>query len=310
MEKRRSVVWAVLLSIFMPGLGQVYCGRLVRALIFWPLAFLGWAIFLIGWGSGGLTLAVVYPAFVVASLLVWIAAAVDAGRLALRTRTGYRLRAYNIWYLYLLLWIVCMSLPNWGLVRYVRHNLLATYVLASDNMRPTLLPGDGVMVDRRGKALADLKRGALVAIRDPKGEGTVRFLRLTGLEGETIELSADGLKINGRQIDRRPSGEESYEHKSPAGEWIERHTLKVVQTLGDLEFTALVDPEPQNRHTGSWKLGANQILLLGDNRLEDGALKASIFKRADLIGRVFLVRWSKDPRTRRLRKERRRLAVE
>ncbi len=309
MEKRRSVVWAVLLSVFMPGLGQLYCGRLVRALVFWPLAFLGWAIFLLGWGSGGLTLAVVYPAFIITCLLIWIVAAVDAGRLALRARSGYRLRAYNIWYLYLLLWIVGMSLPNWGLIRYVRHNLLATYVLASDNMRPSLLPGDGVMVDRRAKALADLGRGEVAAIRDPRGEGTVRFLRLTGLGGEDVELTADGLKISGRSIERSLSGEDVYTHKSPAGEWIERRAVKVEQTLGIHEFTALVDPDPQKRRAGAWKLGPDQILLLGDNRLEEGAVKPSVFRRADLVGRVFLVRWSKDPETGRLRKERRGLAV-
>lgn len=310
MEKRRSIVWAVVLSIFMPGLGQLYCGRPLRALFFWPLAFAGWAVFLLGWGTGGLTLSLVYPIFVTCCLLVWIVAAIDAGRMALKSRAGYRLRAYNLWYLYLLLWIVGMSLPNWGLIHYVRHNLLATYLLASDNMRPTLLPGDGVMVDRRARALADLERGAVAAVRDPRGAGSIRFLRLTGLEGETVELTANGLKINGLAIERREGEEASYMHKTPAGERIERKALEVVQKLGNHEFSVLVDPDPKQRHTESWKLGPDQILLLGDNRLEEGAIKTGLFKRSDLIGQVFLVRWSKDPKTRRFRKKRRRLPVE
>jgi hypothetical protein len=38
MEKRRSTPVAVLLSLAMPGLGHLYCGRLALEPVFWVLS--------------------------------------------------------------------------------------------------------------------------------------------------------------------------------------------------------------------------------------------------------------------------------
>ena len=71
MEKRRSIPVAVLLSLAMPGFGHLYCGRLDLAPGFWVLSFLGWGVFLIGFGTGALDLQVAYQAMLVSILLVW-----------------------------------------------------------------------------------------------------------------------------------------------------------------------------------------------------------------------------------------------
>jgi hypothetical protein len=98
MEKRRSVPVAVLLSLAMPGLGHLYCGRLILAPVFWVLSFLGWTVFLIGFGAGALELQFAYPAMLVALLLVWAASAVHAGLTARKMPESYQMRGYNLWY--------------------------------------------------------------------------------------------------------------------------------------------------------------------------------------------------------------------
>ena len=70
MEKRRLVPVAVLLSLPMPGLGHLYCGRPFLALLFWALSFTGWGVFLLGFGLGGLELKMAYPVMLVCILVI------------------------------------------------------------------------------------------------------------------------------------------------------------------------------------------------------------------------------------------------
>ncbi|MBW1872937.1 MAG: signal peptidase I [Deltaproteobacteria bacterium] len=293
----------------MPGLGHLYCGRLFWGLIFWPLSFLGWGVFLIGWGMASMELAAVYPTFLTSAALVWIACAVHATICARRADPEYRLRGYNIWYFYLLLWFLGFSLPNYGLIKYVQANLLTTFVLSSDNMQPTLLPGDGIMVDRRQATLDNLERGAIVAALDPIDGTTVRFLRVVGLGGETLDLTPAGLLVDSQPIEQTIVDQTTFARKSNQGEWIDQPVIKVEEKLGNITAVVFKNLDPTARPKKLWKLAPEQLLLLGDNRFEPGATTVRPVQRQTILGRVFLIRWSKDPRTKTWRKLRRRIPV-
>jgi signal peptidase I len=309
MEKRRSVPAAVMLSLAMPGLGHLYCGRMFWGLIFWSLSFLGWGVFLIGWGLASMKLAAVYPTFMTSAALVWIACAFHAAICARRTDPKYKLRGYNIWYFYLLLWLLGFSLPNYGLIKYVQANLLTTFVLSSDNMQPTLLPGDGIMVDRRQATLDNLGRGAIVAALDPIDGTTVRFLRVVGLGGETLSLTTAGLSIDNQPVEQTVVGTATFERKSTQGEWIDQPVIKIEEKLGSITAVVFQNADPSARPVKQWKLSPEQLLLLGDNRFEQGATAVRPVTKETILGRVFLIRWSKDPRTKTWRKLRRRIPV-
>lgn len=310
MEKRRSVPAAVLLSLAMPGLGHLYCGRLALVPVFWVLSLLGWLVFLIGFGAGALELQVAYPAMLVSILLVWAAAAVHAGLTARKTPPSYRLRGYNLWYFYLLIWIICSALPNWGLWKYTRSSVLATYPLLSDGMAPALLPGDWILVDRRAVALEDLARGTVVAALDPADGATVRILRVTGLPSDALELTPTRALLNGRKVPRRELKQEIFHRKAPEGAWVDQAVLRVEEELDQTKYHIFFDPDPARRRTAQIQAGESQVILLGDNRID--AIDSTVFGPvpADaLLGRALLVRRSWDLKTREPRRERKGLEI-
>jgi len=310
MEKRRSVLVAVLLSLAMPGLGHLYCGKQKLAPAFWALSFLGWGIFLIAYGTGALGLRTAYPAMLIALLLVWAGSGVHAGLTARKIREGYKLRGYNLWYFYLLLWILCWALPNWGLWKYTRSNVLATYPLLADGMAPTLLSGDWILVDRRAAALDDLTRGTVVAAVDPADGTTVRILRVAGLPEEVLELTPTRALLNNEKVSRRELGEETFHRKTPEGAWIDQAVLRVEEESGEIKYNLFLDPDPSRRRTARLQAGAGQVILLGDNRID--AIDSTVFGPVpveSLLGRAILVRRSWDPKTREWRKERKGMEI-
>lgn len=310
MEKRRSVLVAVLLSVAMPGLGHLYCGKLKIAPLFWAFSFLGWTIFLIGYGAGILSLGAAYPAMLIAILLVWAGSGVHAGLTARKLREGYRLRGYNLWYFYLLVWILCSALPNWGLWKYTRSSVLATYPLLADGMAPTLLPGDWILVDRRSAALDDLIRGTVVAAVDPADGSTVRVLRVAGLPEDVLELTPTRALLNQEKVSRRDLQEETFHRKTPEGAWIDQAVLRVEEESGAAKYEIFLDPDPSRRRTAELQAGAGQVILLGDNRID--AIDSTVFGPVpieSLLGRAILVRRSWDPKTREWRKERRGMEI-
>lgn len=98
----RRVPWrAALLGVAATGLGQLYSGRPLRAIVVHLLA-----------ASGGLLCitAIFIPsrpwniiAPIAGLLLMWLLALGDAARCAKKAATDYQLKPYNRWYVYLLL---------------------------------------------------------------------------------------------------------------------------------------------------------------------------------------------------------------
>src|SRR5438045_976420 len=144
MNNKRYPWLAAFLSLIMPGLGQLYCGAIIKCL--W-LAGLISAIGLLG-------LVAVIPGFPVNEYLVILFLAlsvllygfgvVDAFFTACRVREDYKLKDYNRWYAYALLCVV-VSGGNLFSGLYVRDRLLQPFQVPTAAMYPAIWPGDKVL---------------------------------------------------------------------------------------------------------------------------------------------------------------------
>jgi len=200
----RSPLIAVILSLAATGLGQIYCGRIVRGLVM----FLGSLLFA--------------PAIVVAALLppativlvglilalltvlgVYVFAVVDAFRLARRGRDLFQSMDYNHPLVYALFILVGLTYSAGG-VYFIRSNVFEAFAIPMASEIPTLLPGDRFLVNKTTYQRRFVRRGDEVVFRVPS-EGANWVKRVIALPGDTVEVKENEVFVNGQQLAREPT---------------------------------------------------------------------------------------------------------
>lgn len=200
-QHRRSPWTAAILSLIMPGLGQVYTGTLARGLVWMFLCgiFSVTGLLFLSFPSAySWTLGCVAELSVV---VIWLAAAVDSRRLALRCKPDYELKDYNRWYAYVLL----LFLGTGGLLAYalyVRDQLIQPFIIPSATMYPNILPRDRVIAVKNAYQTADPQRGDMVLFVYPDDRRIFYIKRVVALAGDKVEIRSGNLYVNDVELPR------------------------------------------------------------------------------------------------------------
>ncbi len=163
----------------------------------------------------------------------------------------------------------------------VKSLLFQAFVIPSESMVPTLVPGDRVIVSRAEYHLRDVHRGDVIVFRNPHPEDRPRrstigvFLhwlagglgssqgdeedlikRVVGLPGETIEAHGGAVYVDGRRL------EEPY----------------LTQQTGDF---------------GPVKVPEGAVFVMGDNRSNSGDSRYGLgpIPFEDIIGEAVVIAW-------------------
>lgn len=193
-ESSRKKWLALLLSLIMPGLGQIYCGELLRGacflvlFIFAPLLIVKVTVLLPdGWMLPGMGLAVL------AGLGSYLFALADARRLAGEAGSFYRLRAFNSPVFYLAAWLVGTVLIVHS-DQYLKEHVVEAYVIAGKSMIPVVLPGDYVLVKKPAYRNRAVQKGDVVIAVYPDDRSKALIRRIEGLPGEVLSRG-DGTRF-------------------------------------------------------------------------------------------------------------------
>src|SRR5688572_10098068 len=198
-QYRRSPWTAATLSLIMPGLGQVYVGALARGLVWmfvWGTVCVAGLVFLslpsaYSWTIG--------CAAELCGVVIWLAAAVDSHRLALRCKPDYELKDYNRWYVYVLLLLIGTG----GCLAYalhVREQLVQPFLIPTADMYPSILPKDRLIAVKNSYRTADPRRGDVVLFVYPDDRRIFYIKRVVAVAGDTVEVKAGRLYINGAAL--------------------------------------------------------------------------------------------------------------
>ena len=202
--RERKPLFALALSFFLTGLGQLYNGKPRKGILFFVASlivpFLFFQLSVVG---PNLILIVFLVLFLASDLGIFVWAARDAWKQAKRMEKNYKLRVYNRLYVYILL-VIVLNLFTFGpIVNRQKICFFALpYRMPTESMAPTILPGDLIMVDKRidhaSKNLG-LKRGELVVFKYPRDKNKHFIKRIIGLPGDEIELRGMELYVNGKK---------------------------------------------------------------------------------------------------------------
>ena len=224
--KERKPLFALALSLFLIGLGQVYNGKLRKGILFFLISIIFPLLLLqLSVAIPDKMLIVFLLLSLLASLGIYIWAALDAWKHAKRIGKNYTLKTYNKLYIYILL-IIVLNLFSFGpIIDWQKICFFALpYRMATGSMIPTVLPGDFIMTDRRIDHSAEnhgLKRGELVVFKYPESKEKHFLKRVIGLPGDEIEIKGMELYVNGE----KRTGEEVSYMQERRDEYIKERTV-------------------------------------------------------------------------------------
>jgi signal peptidase I len=256
---RRSPWLAGLLSFVMPGMGQIYCGKLVRGLLFglvYGLAIPA-TLGLLAFVGPAPTVLFGLLAFVAAFGVV-LAAVIDAYRLAITARLDYEPKAYNHPAVYLLIGLMIQG-SSIGYSLHVRGTFFEAFRVTSLSMFPTIGLNDRILGNKTAYRKADPQYGDIILFRPPTGDwrGT-NIKRIVALGGDTVEIKDREVYINGRKLPRELAG--------PAGKTAEGKSYK--ERNGRAEYTIfLADAgSPEKAGLAEITVPEHYCFVLGDAR--------------------------------------------
>ncbi len=191
---RRPIV-ASLLSLVTPGLGQLYNGQLMKAVIFFLLCttFQYTLTFLLS-TSGLLGSFYVNLVFAVLLVLLYFFIVVDAARSAKRLGK-IKLHVYNRWYVYIL--VITFVVPSTEFSKDYKR--FRTNIMSAGSMEPILHKGDWFMVDTMCYNSKKPERGEVIVFVSAEDRTKDFIKRVIGIGGDTVEIKNKQVFINGKE---------------------------------------------------------------------------------------------------------------
>ncbi|MEZ5534242.1 MAG: signal peptidase I [Thiolinea sp.] len=200
----RQPVIAALMSLILPGFGQLYNGQLNKGI----LLFIAFALISIPLPA---LLALYMPSVlmlpllllsVVAVLGLWLYGIVQAWRYA-KTRPDYQLRDWQQPALYIGFFLLAALLVLPVMTHYIRGQLVESFRIPSTSMEPSVLKGDFLFADKRyncPNCKQHIRRGDVAIFVYPNNRTRYYIKRIIGLPGDRIRISAQTVFVNDKAL--------------------------------------------------------------------------------------------------------------
>lgn len=194
--KDRNRIYALIAGLVQPGLGQIYNGELTKGLCFF-------AIFIMALVAGmRITVLLPTPALLLGTGLVSVAAmtfyicfGIEAWKAASSRGKGYMLKWYNRWYVYAALFMLCSVFLMGAAYSYTSDNIMQFCHVVTGSMKPAVLPGDYVVVDKTYYRHNPPNKGEVILYRDPDDRSKLYIKRIAGLPGDTMRISSGDVVV-------------------------------------------------------------------------------------------------------------------
>jgi signal peptidase I len=275
-EKRPRLFLAAFLSLMTAGLGQMAIGHWRRG-AFWYAVVLSLAVGMVV--TSALTLPRAMWALFALAVTAQIAAVVDTFRLS---RPAVLPGAGAI-----LLILLGFGVYYEILAGHARRLVVESFRMPSPSMYPTIDPRDHFFVNKRP---GQYRRGDVVLFKYPLDPEITYAKRIVAIGGDTLEIRAGQLVVNGTSVDRAQTGEPCRPAPLAAActVWRER--------LDGREYRVITDDDGRALDFEARTVPPGNVFVMGDNRDNSndsrvwGPVKAEL-----LLGRMTWIWWSSGP---------------
>jgi signal peptidase I len=278
---------AVVLSLFSPGLGHIYSGRIVTGLVLFLISLLFAPVAVLAAHVGSSTS--VLTALLAAGLIViavYVYAVCNSFRAARKAGEHFQLREYNRGIVYALFLLVGVLYPV-GVAQYLRAGVFEAFLIPTASESPNFLPGDHILVNKTAFQRRAPDRGDVVVFRSPKDRRLNWVKRVVGLPGDTVEVKNNEVILNGKKLerDRVPTSSLSFPLDEGSEVFFEfnagrRYRILIAPTeekVADFPKQAVPD---------------GYCFVLGDNRNRSlDSRGVGLIPEAELIGAVQYIFW-------------------
>ena len=266
---KRRIWLAILLSLIMPGLGQIYCGRFKRGLVLNFLNILPLPIIISLFSlSDSPALMHIAIVLILASLMILLAAILDSALLAKRAATGYQLKDYNNPAVYALL-VIIVTGGSIGSTLYIRSKGLEAFRVPTASCYPTIVPNDRILANKLAYNRTDPQKGDLVVHICPFDRHWNYIKRIVAMAGDTVEMKDNRLYVNGQELSRQKLPESTLDNIRIT---VEGQPLKgevFEETNGNTKYNIFFAEQPHDKTTGDFDkitVPEHHCFVLGDNR--------------------------------------------
>ena len=179
---------------------------------------------------------------------------------------------------------------------FIRTFVVQAFKIPSGSMKPTLLIGDHILVnkfiyglkipftDRYLVQIKRPKRGDIVVFKWPTDENKDFIKRVVGIDGDKIAIIDDVLHVNGEKIVTQYV--EKYEDRDLT------RADKYLELLGECKHYIL-DEHTKHENHGPVTVPENSVFVMGDNRDNSHDSRYWGFvSLSKLKGRAIIIYWS------------------
>lgn len=258
-----------MLSLLWPGLGQIYCGRLVRGIGLlvglYVIKYFGVFVLNDFCPVNNVTLFT----YIILLFLPQIILAIDASIIAAKTSNKHRLKEYNRWYCYL-----CVVFLLSGFYHACTQQLVNKYIqptkILSSSLFPTFQVKDRAVIYKNRHGKIEPKVGDIVEFPHYAFSKTPLVKRVVACAGDTVEIKNNRLIINDvplqltavRKTTHQSRDLEEPEEKSPSytGTIYIEHNRNAAYTVFLIDDPNCI--EDFKKH----KVPPDSVFVLGDSR--------------------------------------------
>ena len=283
-QKPRNPLMAALMSLTLPGFGQLYNGEVNRGLLLF-VGFTLCSIPLMVLIALYLPSALMLPMLVLANVVaigLWIYGIGNAWKTA-RTLKDYTLKNWQKSGTYLAVFLGAMLFIFPPMIQYVRTNLVESFHLPSGSMTPTVLAGDIIFANKNyncPQCSTAIERGDIGIFVYPNNRSHYYIKRIIALPGDKIEIQNQQVFINGTALSRRePEQNQEY--------------LMVTEKLGEKEYQVQWLASDTDTLL-ELIVPPGEVFVLGDNRSKSNdSRKFGTVPMRDVVGKAGQIWFSK-----------------